>query len=94
MTRKLLGDVVKYCPKANVAILDLYEMLEVGDQIMIENKDRSFDQQIISMEIEHEQVKKCEKGLAAIKIDEKVRVNDKIYKVSKIDRSSFVRDMI
>lgn len=46
MTRKLLGHVVKYCPKANVAILNLYEMLEVGDQIMIENKARSFDQQI------------------------------------------------
>ena len=45
----------------------------------------------LSMEIEHKKVEKCEKGLAAIKVNKKVRARDKIYKIHKINNSAFLR---
>lgn len=93
VTRKFVGCVTKYYPRMNVAVLDLSAELKIGDQIMIENKYSSFEQQVTSMEIEHKQVKKCEEGLAAIIVNRRVRVNSKIYTIKKIENFTFLHHL-
>lgn len=68
--------------------------LRIGDQILIEGKNTSLQQQNMSMEIEHNNVEKCEKGLAGIKVNGRVKPGDKIYKITKIDCSTFLRDIL
>jgi hypothetical protein len=90
VTRILVGEVKHFYPKIGVSMIDLSNELKIGDQILIESKNTSLRQETLSMEIEHMKVEKCEKGPAAIKVNERVRAGDKIYKIKKIDNSTFL----
>ena len=57
--------------------------LKVGDEIRIAGgEDTDFTQEVDSMEIDHDSVDKAKKGdEVAIKVEEKVRSNYKVYKL-------------
>ena len=93
-TRIFVGEVTYFYPKNNVAVINVSNELRIGDQILIEGKNTSLQQQNMSMEIEHNNVEKCEKGLAGIKVNGRVKPGDKIYKITKIDCSTFLRDIL
>lgn len=93
-TRIFVAEVTYFYPKNNVAVINLSNELRIGDQILIEDKNTSLQQQNISMEIEHNNVEKCEKGLAGIKVNGRVKPGDKIFKITKIDCSTFLRDIL
>lgn len=59
--------------------------LKAGDDILvIGNTTGVFGQKISSLEINHKKITKAGKGnRAAIKLNKKVRINDKIYKIKK-----------
>lgn len=81
---KQIGEVTHYFDNIEVAVIDLNKgSLKVGDEIRIAGgEDTDFSQEIESMEIDHESVKKAKKGdEVAIKVDEKVRTNYKVYKL-------------
>ncbi len=79
---KEVGNVVHYFTKINVAIVDLSGTLLVGDNIRIKGTTTDFEQTIVSMQIEHENVKKAEAGQSiGLKVDERVREGDTVYKV-------------
>lgn len=77
---KLIGKITHYFPKIGVAVIELSDTLKVGDTIHIKNSDRDFNQQVFSMQIEHERVEEAIAGQSVgLKIDQKVHEGDKVY---------------
>ena len=80
---KLIGRVVHYFDKIGVAVIALEAPLKVGDTIrIVGGESTDFTQEVESMEIEHEKIKKAKKGQeVGLKVKEKVREGYKVYKV-------------
>ena len=82
MEEKLIGKIAHYFGKISVAIVELSRVLKVGDRVHIKGHSTDFEQDVSSIQIEHEDVKKAKKGDAVgIKVDEKVREGDEVYLV-------------
>jgi translation elongation factor EF-1alpha len=80
---KLVGKISHYYKNIGVGIIELFEELRVGDKIRIKGSSGDFEQQVDSMQIEHQQVQEAGVGQGVgIKVSEKVREGDEIYKVS------------
>lgn len=80
MKEKLIGKITHYFDKISVAIVELSGVLKVGDKVHIKGHSTDFEQDISSIQIEHENIKKAKKGDAiGIKVDEKVRESDEVY---------------
>jgi translation elongation factor EF-1alpha len=79
---KLIGKITHYFSNIGVAVIDLSDTLAVGDQIRIVGGETDFNQQVGSMEAEHQKVEKAKKGDSiGIKVDNKVREGYKVYKI-------------
>lgn len=77
-----IGWVTHYYNKIGVAVLDLQDALEVGDQIHISGHTTDFIQTVSSMEVDHEKVQAVEAGAdVALKVIERVREGDAVYRV-------------
>lgn len=77
-----VGIVTHFYKKIGVAIVELSEPLEVGDTIHIVGRTTDFTQKVESMQIQHQNVERAEKGQCiGLKVKEEVRVKDHIYKV-------------
>ncbi len=80
---KLIGVVTHYFDKIGVAALKLKAPLSVGDRILFRsNLGDLFEQEITSIQIEHQSVKKAKKGdEVGIKVDQKVHDGNEVYLV-------------
>jgi putative protease len=79
---KIVGQVVHYYPKINVAIVELSNGLEIGDNIRIEGATTNLQQTVESMQIEHKDIKKARKGDSiGLKVVNRCRKGDSVYKV-------------
>jgi len=77
-----IGKVTHFFSKISVAIVELTDVLSVGDQIAIKGPTTSVDQTVDSMQIEHESVQKAMRGQSiGLKVNDRVRENDMVYKV-------------
>jgi len=77
---KEVGRITHYFDKIGVAVVELNGNLKVGDKIKIKGATTDFEQEVESMQVEHESVKEAKKGQAiGLKVNEKVRINDRIY---------------
>lgn len=80
--KKLIGKVSHYFSKIGVAVLDLTDTLEVGDEISIEGVATNLRQVIDSMEIEHKKIDRAKAGDSiGLKVVDKVREKDNVYKI-------------
>ena len=79
---KLIGEVTNYFEHVGVAALKLVAALKAGDKIRVKGgEETDFEQEVESMQIQHEKVKKAKKGdEVGIKVSEKVRKGYKVYK--------------
>ena len=79
---KPIGKVIHYFDKLGVAILNITSTLKVGDKIKFVRHDEDlFEQEIDSMQIDHESVKKGgKKDDVAIKVDSEVKEGTEVYK--------------
>lgn len=80
---KPVGVISHYFSNIGVAVIDLSGPLQVGDTIrVVGGEGTDFNQEVESMEAEHEKVKKAKKGdSVGLKIAEKAREGYKVYKV-------------
>ena len=80
---ELIGEIVHFFSKIKVAVIKLSKPLSKGDSIRIiggENTD--FNQDVDSMQVEHEKIEKAKKGNeVGLKVKKKVREGYKVYKV-------------
>lgn len=77
-----VGRVSHFFTKISVAIVELTSTLSVGDRILIKGPTTNFEQAVDSMQIEHENVTVAKAGQSiGMKVDERVRENDTVYKI-------------
>lgn len=78
-----VGKVTHYYDKIGVAVVELTSNLEEGDEIRISGHGKEFIQKVESMQIEHENIKKAEKGQSiGLKVEQPVKDGDEVFKVS------------
>ncbi len=85
--KKDVGTVVNYYQKVSAAEIRLWEDLEVGDEIIIQGTTTgSILTKVSSMQVNGINVDKISKGQnVAIRVEEKVRPNDVVYKLINKD---------
>ncbi|MFL7893190.1 MAG: hypothetical protein ACK2UM_13555 [Anaerolineales bacterium] len=86
MSGKLVGEVNHFYNRIGVAVVDLVDMLQIGDQVHFFGRSTDFRQEVGSMQIEHEPITEARKGQEiAMKVERRVRNHDKVYKLSDDD---------
>ena len=80
-----IGKVTHYYDKIKVAIIELASNLGVGDKIkFVRGGEDLFEQDVDSMQIEHESIEKAKKGdVVGLKTDEEVKEGAEVFKVGK-----------
>ena len=83
MEEKEIGKVVKYFSHVEVGVIEISEgELKVGDTIAIRGHTTNLEQQVESMQIEHDKVEVAKKGdSVGTKVKERVRPGDTVYKI-------------
>ena len=83
MGEELVGTVKDYFAKIGVAAIQLSGELAVGDTIRVHGHTTDFTQQVASLQIEKQAVAKAAAGQSiGIKVKEKVRQQDQVFKVT------------
>jgi putative protease len=85
MKEQEIGFISKYFGKINVGAIDLTAgELNTGDVIHIQGHTTDLEETITSMQIEHASVSEAKAGDSiGLKVSEKVRRGDKVFKVLK-----------
>ena len=79
-----VGEVIHFYGKINVGVLRCTKGLQVGDVVHFLGRHTDFEQEITSMQIEHEPVETVSAGgEVAIKVKQRVRKGDKIFRIQK-----------
>jgi len=82
MEEKEVGQVADFFTHVNVIAVKLSGELSVGDHIRVKGHTTDFTQEVSSIQIEHQAVTKAKAGDdVGIKVAEKVRHGDKIFKI-------------
>jgi len=83
MPEEEIAVVVKYFAKPGVAALEVTNgTVKTGDKLKFKGHTTEFDQDVDSMEIDNQPVEEARVGdLIGLKVNERVRENDKVYKV-------------
>ncbi|MFH1754050.1 MAG: translation elongation factor-like protein [Candidatus Omnitrophota bacterium] len=83
MEEQLVGKIAHFYGKPSVGMIELSDVLKVGDTIHIKGKGVDFTQQVSSMRIEFTDVTEAKSGdLVGVKVDQKVQKLDEVYKVT------------
>ena len=76
-----IGRITHFFSKISVAVVELKAPLNVGDTIVVKGPNTDYEQVVDSMQIEHEDVKRAEKGQSiGLRVAERVRETDVVYK--------------
>lgn len=82
MPEKEIGKITHYYGKLAVGIIELSDLLKVGDTIHIKGHSEDFNQTVDSMQIEHANVSEAKAGDSiGIKVIQKVHPGDEVFKV-------------
>jgi len=77
-----IGSVTHVYKKISVVVLELSEPLQVGDTIHISGHTTDLTQKVESMQIEHQDVERAERGQSiGLKVNGEVKERDLVYKV-------------
>ncbi len=84
MEEKRVGEVIKFFSKVGVAAIRLSDgSLKVGDTIHLVGHTTNFSQTVDSMQVENQNVQEAGPGAdIGIKVKERVREHDAVYKVA------------
>jgi putative protease len=83
MSEEQVAVIVKFFPKPSVAALEVTNgTIKIGDMLKYKGHTTDFTEEITSMEIDNQAVVEAKVGdLVGVKVKERVRENDKVYKV-------------
>jgi putative protease len=82
MTDTKVGTITHFYDKIGVAVINVLSPLKVGSRIKISGHDKEFEQEITSMQVEHQNIQAAKKGDdVGIKMDQPVKDGDEVYKV-------------
>jgi putative protease len=83
MEEEKVGKVQKFFAKPGVAAIEVTGgMLKIGDRLHFKGHTTDFEDTIASMQIEGEAIEEAKTGdLIGIKVKDRVRENDTVYKI-------------
>lgn len=82
MEEQLIGKISHYFGNIGVAAIKLEDELTVGDRIRIKGANTDFEQEVNSIQIEHESTGKAGAGdEIGIKVNDKVHEGNEVYKI-------------
>lgn len=82
MTEHKVGEITHWYGEIGVAGIEVTDEIHVGDEIHVAGHTTDFTQPVDSIQIDHEQVEEAHEGDAiGIKVKDRVRVHDDVYKV-------------
>jgi len=83
MPEEEVAVIVKFFAKPSVAALEVTNgTIKIGDMLKYKGHTTDFTEEITSMEIDNQAVTEAKVGdLVGVKVKERVRENDKVYKV-------------
>jgi len=82
MEEKQIGAVDHFFGNISVSMIKLTDVLKVGDRIRIKGSTSDFVQDVSSMQIDRVPAEEAKAGdLISIKVDQKVRKEDAVYKI-------------
>jgi putative protease len=77
-----VGTVTHYYDEIGVAVVNVLAPIKVGDKIKISGHDKEFEQEVSSMQVEHQNIEQAKKGDdVGMKVDQPVKDGDEVYKV-------------
>jgi putative protease len=77
-----VGEVIHFYGKISVGVLRCTKPLKVGDKVHFLGRHTDFEQEIASMQVEHQAVDDVASGEeVAVKVKQRVRRGDKIYRL-------------
>lgn len=80
---KLIGKITHFFGNINVGIIELSDSLSVGDRIHIKGSMTDFEQNVDSMQMDHQDIQGAKSGDAiGIKVEQKVKVGNQVFKLS------------
>jgi putative protease len=80
---KRIGEVTHFFGKINVAVLNLSKDLKVGDSIHFLGRNTDFQQEVNSMQVDHEDVTEVSAGDdVAVKVAQRVRRGDSVFLIT------------
>lgn len=84
MEKKEIGKVTHYFGKIQVAAIKLMDSLKVGERIAIQGAHTDFEQTVDSIQLERAAIPEGVAGQEiAIKVKDRVREHDTVYKVTE-----------
>ncbi|MHA2253165.1 MAG: translation elongation factor-like protein [Candidatus Kariarchaeaceae archaeon] len=82
MDKKEIGKIMNYYQKINVAVIELSEDLDLNEYVEFVGAHTNFQQKAESMQIDNKPIDKASSGeQIAMKVDDRVRINDLVYKI-------------
>lgn len=83
MPEEQVGVIVKFFAKPSVAAIEVTSgTIKKGDVLKYTGHTTDFTEEVLSMELDNEAIDEAKVGdLVGIKVKERVRENDKVYKV-------------
>ena len=83
MSEEQVGVVVKFFSKPSVAAIEVKTgSIKNGDMLRFKGHTTDFNDTVASIQIDNQQIEEAKAGdLVGIKVKERVRENDKVYKV-------------
>ena len=82
MPEEQVGVIVKFFAKPSVAAIEVTSgSIKAGDELIYRGHTTDFTEPVTSMEIDNQEVEEAKVGdLVGVKVKERVRENDKVYK--------------
>jgi putative protease len=78
-----VGEITHYYDKIGVAVVKVLAPIKVGDRIKISGHDKEFEQEVASMQIEHQNIEQAKKGDdVGMKVDQPVKDGDEVFKIA------------
>ncbi len=82
MQEKEIGTITHYYGHLSVGIIELQDVLKIGDTVHIKGHTDDFTEAVESMQIEHANVTESKAGdIIGIKVTQQLHPHDKVYKV-------------
>jgi putative protease len=80
MAEKKIGTITHFFDNISVGIIKLEGDIKIGDRVKFQGATTNFEQEITSMQYEHENIESAKKGQeVGVKTNEKVREGDNVY---------------
>lgn len=80
--KKFLGRITHYFTNIGVAVVELEDNVQVGDEIAIEGVTTNFTQKIETMQIDQRDIERADVGQSVgLRVIDRVREGDQVFKM-------------